>query len=120
MRARSILWPFALASLIALTLAPSSGRAASAWPTSPLYLYPIAPNPSADQVMCGMLPDGAGGAFALWTDKRGGTDDIYLQRVTATGQIAPGWSATRFQVCTFSSQKLEPPGTLSFHQAPIA
>ena len=47
--------------------------------------------------------DGAGGAFVVWTDARhspdGLNDDIYLQRVTASGAIAPGWPADGLAVC---------------------
>ena len=47
--------------------------------------------------------DGAGGAFVVWTDARnsptGTNDDIFLQRVTATGAIAPGWLGDGLAVC---------------------
>src|SRR5215831_7119744 len=41
-----------------------------------------------------IIGDGAGGAFVAWRDysNRAATDaDLYLQRVTASGLIAPGW-----------------------------
>lgn len=34
-----------------------------------------------------VAPDGTGGAFVAWRR----SDDVYLQRVTAAGLIAPGW-----------------------------
>jgi hypothetical protein len=45
-------------------------------------------------------PDGSGGMFVSWCDNRGGNFDVYVQRVAATGQIAPGWPATGVPVCT--------------------
>jgi hypothetical protein len=46
--------------------------------------------------------DGIGGAFVVWRDARNYplTDgDVYLQRVTAMGTVAPGWPATALPVC---------------------
>jgi hypothetical protein len=53
--------------------------------------------------------DGAGGAFVVWTDARNGAgsnDDIFLQRVTASGAIAPGWPADGQAVCLASGIQL--------------
>ena len=39
-----------------------------------------------------VIPDGAGGAFVAWRETSPiNSSDIYLQRVTASGLIAPGW-----------------------------
>jgi hypothetical protein len=38
-----------------------------------------------------VLGDGTGGAFFSWTDHT--SSDIYLQRLTASGEVAPGWPA---------------------------
>lgn len=47
--------------------------------------------------------DGAGGAFVTWTDARnspsGLNDDVFLQHVTGSGAIAPGWPADGLAVC---------------------
>lgn len=43
----------------------------------------------ANRVM--VCTDGAGGAFVVWGDWRDA--DIYVQRVTSSGAIAPGWPA---------------------------
>jgi hypothetical protein len=37
-----------------------------------------------------VVPDGQGGVFVAWRDPRN-HGDIYLQRITALGLIAPGW-----------------------------
>jgi hypothetical protein len=49
-----------------------------------------------------ILGDGAGGAFVTWRDARQRAvtdDDVYLQRVTASGTIAPGWPLGGLAVC---------------------
>jgi hypothetical protein len=38
-----------------------------------------------------LVPDGIGGALVAWTDNRSGNTDIYLQRVTGAGVVAPGY-----------------------------
>jgi dienelactone hydrolase len=42
--------------------------------------------------------DGAGGAIVTWQDARGGGNDVYAQRVGATGETL--WSADGVAVCT--------------------
>lgn len=108
MRTPRLARPLVLASLLFL-LAPAAlpTAALAAWSHDPLAYTPIAPS-SGDQVMAQMLPDGAGGAFALFTDKRSGNEDIYLQRTNSAGQTASGWPSTGFQVCSVVSRKLEP------------
>jgi hypothetical protein len=47
-----------------------------------------------DQGPKALIADGAGGAYVAWTDRRTGDDrDVYLQRLDAAGNIAPGWPA---------------------------
>src|SRR5207247_2502986 len=38
------------------------------------------------------ISDGAGGMISAWQDARTDVGDIYAQRITATGGIAPGWT----------------------------
>lgn len=38
-----------------------------------------------------VAPDGYGGAFIAWHDSRNGNPEVYVQRVTSSGTIAPGW-----------------------------
>jgi hypothetical protein len=49
-----------------------------------------------------ILADGAGGAFVVWREARNysltGTD-VYLQRISASGTIPPGWPAGALPVC---------------------
>ncbi len=49
-------------------------------------------NAAGDQTQPVMVADGAGGAIVAWNDHRlGGNGDIFVQRVTGTGVISPGW-----------------------------
>ena len=50
----------------------------------------------------GITPDGAGGAIIVWEDHRSGAfQQLYAQRITATGSIAAGWPAGGLAVCTY-------------------
>lgn len=40
------------------------------------------------------VPDGAGGLYFGWSDRRDGHDDVYVLRLTSAGQPAAGWPAT--------------------------
>ena len=44
--------------------------------------------------------DGAGGIVLAWRDTRAGQHDIYAQRITAAGAVAPGWPINGSPVCT--------------------
>ncbi|MGH2668885.1 MAG: hypothetical protein ACRDH5_07175, partial [bacterium] len=45
--------------------------------------------------------DGAGGVYVAWTDIRNQLDsDAYLQRITAAGQVSPGWPAEGLSLCS--------------------
>ncbi|MCG3117107.1 MAG: IPT/TIG domain-containing protein [Candidatus Manganitrophus sp. SA1] len=45
-----------------------------------------------------IVPDGAGGAIVTWTDRRGGTNDLYAQRVNSGGTVQ--WTANGVAVST--------------------
>jgi hypothetical protein len=49
--------------------------------------------------LAGISPDGTGGAFVAWEDDRS-ERDVYAQRITAAGAIAPGWPLEGVPVCT--------------------
>jgi hypothetical protein len=94
-----------LASLLLFVALPSTVLAA--WPSDPSTNFSIAPS-SSDQLLAQILPDGTGGAYFLFTDKRSGTEDVFLQRVTAAGALAGGWPSSGLQVAAFPSRQLEP------------
>lgn len=54
----------------------------------------------AEQYGAPPVGDGSGGAFVAWSDYRGGSGDLYLQRVSSTGSIAGGWPVSGMPVCT--------------------
>jgi hypothetical protein len=68
-------------------------------------------SPSAGVSVCGpdcvgyeahVIPDGEGGTFVAWTESRDyplTDDDAYLQRITASGEVAPGWPQGGVPLC---------------------
>jgi hypothetical protein len=91
------------AALAALSVV--AGSALAAWPPDGVPLcsecrarYPL------------MVSDEAGGAFVVWADARNSTDgtnnDIYLQHVTASGDISTGWPANGLPVTTAPQSQL--------------
>src|SRR5437899_4021876 len=73
----------------------AKGRIAPGWPAEG---FPVCTDP-AYQYDPKVIPDGAGGAYMTWIDARFGILDIYLQRLTAAGAIAPGWTPNGIRVC---------------------
>ena len=58
---------------------------------------------SARQDQIRIAADGAGGAYVVWFDTRNyaaSQSDVYIQRLTPTGAIAPGWVLNGNPVCT--------------------
>ena len=64
-------------------------------------------NVNSDQLADVVAPDGAGGAFVVWQDRRSG-NDIYLQHFLGDGSLMPGWSATGLPVCTAPGDQQAP------------
>ncbi len=74
------------------------------WPADGVALCTDA----AEQYSAAPIADGAGGAIVPWQDYRGGSGDLYAQRVTATGAIASGWPANGVAVCTAAGDQVDP------------
>jgi hypothetical protein len=53
-----------------------------------------------------MLPDGAGGAVAVWVDRRTGADDAYAQHVLGSGIVDPAWPANGLAISTGPNDQL--------------
>lgn len=68
-----------------------AGAPALGWPAAGLPVCTAALTQTGPQA-CG---DGAGGLFVAWTDQTSGVagSDVYLQRVSGAGTLAPGWPA---------------------------
>jgi hypothetical protein len=91
----------ALAACLSLVAAP----AAAQWPISPALNLPVC-TAVGDQAEPVAAPDGAGGAYIAWADRRGGaTWDLYVQRLTGAGAIAPGWPVCGIAVSTNSGSQ---------------
>lgn len=71
-----------------------AGEVAAGWPEDAL---PICTLPSV-QGSPQLVPDEAGGVLITWGDLRDGPLAAYAQRVTAGGQIAPGWPANGVRI----------------------
>ena len=89
----------------------------AAWPTNPYSAVPIAPFPFGEGLMGG-VPDGAGGVIAYWVMDQAGTSDVYAQRITADGTVAPGWPATGRAICTATGAQAEVQGSQTARAAP--
>jgi hypothetical protein len=50
-----------------------------------------------------LISDDALGAIVTWADRRDGDDDIYAQRLTASGAVHPSWPAGGLAVCDYAS-----------------
>src|SRR5262249_6426438 len=57
-------------------------------------------NAAGDQSNTLVVGDGSGGFFVVWQDDRTGTSDLYALRLTAAGNVSPGWPAHGFAGCT--------------------
>jgi FlgD Ig-like domain len=96
-----------LSVTIALALL-SSGTARAAWPHNPYGGNVPLSTAASDQTSPIAVSDGAGGALVAWTDFRNGNWDIYAQRVTAAGAIAPGWPANGVSLCAAAGHQTAP------------
>ena len=86
-------------SLILLALLAACSHAHAQWPSAGV---PLCASGCAAADLFSLVPDGGGGAFILWRQGNygaGTADDVYLQRVTLDGAIAPGWPANGLAIC---------------------
>jgi len=50
--------------------------------------------------------DGAGGAIVTWYDRRGGTNDIFAQRIDGSGAVQ--WTANGVTICAATGNQISP------------
>ena len=55
-----------------------------------------------------LVLDGTGGVIVVWQDQRGGFFDVYAQRATADGTIAPGWPEDGLPLCIATGDQTLP------------
>lgn len=79
----------------ATRLGPDGNRVAG-WPANGIAVC-AAPGVQRS-VTC--VTDGPSGVFVVWLDERSGTAALYAQRLTAEGQVAPGWPVDGRLLCT--------------------
>ncbi|MCP4573724.1 MAG: T9SS type A sorting domain-containing protein [bacterium] len=53
-----------------------------------------------------IVSDGAGGAIIVWRDSRGTYNDVYAQRIDASGTVR--WTVDGIPICTYNGAKDEP------------
>ena len=61
---------------------------------------------AGSQISQKVIPDGSGGAIIVWMDDRGGTKDIYAQRVNGAGTTQ--WTAGGVPLCTATGDQTNP------------
>jgi hypothetical protein len=85
----------------------STGSRATGWPADGMVVC----GSGGRKRVVHAAADGNGGAFIAWSDERDmgltGTD-IYLQRVTGEGAVAPGWPTNGLAVCTATGDQIVP------------
>jgi Secretion system C-terminal sorting domain len=73
----------------------ASGAVDPAWTTNGSLICGAANSQFYPEI----ISDGAGGAIITWYDRRTGNDDIYAQRVLASGVTDPAWPVNGTLVC---------------------
>lgn len=92
--------------LLLLTCSALARPALAAWPNDPYTGNVPLCNAIGIQTNPVSCSDGAGGAILVWQDLRGGTYDIYAQRISASGTAL--WSSNGVAVCTAANSQLLP------------
>jgi hypothetical protein len=75
------------------------------WNSNPSVNNPIC-NFANSQVNVQMISDNAGGAICTWIDTRNGTQDVYAQRINASGNLQ--WPVDGVVICAAASDQFSP------------
>lgn len=98
--------PPAVSTAILILLLVPAGAARAAWPRDPYGGgLPVCTDPGS-QRSPQAVSDGAGGAIVAWADSRSGTQDHYVQRLSAAG--VPLWSTDGMPLCTAAGAQDKP------------
>jgi len=101
---RIALAPLAVVFLGSAFFAPLARADFGRDPYTPVTLQATSFTPAVG----GGIPDGNGGMFACWSAYAGSNQVIYVQRVTASGAISPGWPAGGVQVYSATTYRANP------------
>ena len=89
---------------LAVLVSALAHRADAAWPHDPTDNVPVIVSYGSQTTPVG-VSDGAGGMIVAWTDSRSGVNDIYAQRISATGERL--WDPYGVVICdAFNPQTL--------------
>jgi hypothetical protein len=91
-----------LIAVLALSAVSWAGAAWAGWSFDPQIDTSVC-DTLGNQTQTVTATDGAGGVIAAWIDTRFGAADVYAQRLTANGEVAPGWLLEGLPVCRASS-----------------
>jgi len=91
---------FCILVLVAMMAGVPSARAE--WPESGVPVCTAA----SDQRYPAVAEDGCGGMIIAWYDYRSGDNDIYVQRIDATGEAR--WTPAGLPVCTVTGSQVSP------------
>ncbi|RFC32068.1 MAG: hypothetical protein DID91_2727703605 [Candidatus Nitrotoga sp. MKT] len=89
-----------IAPLVVLFAGLLSGNAVAAWSTNPAVNNAISTAANYQSYPI-IISDGSGGAIITWQDARSGTNDIYAQRINASGVVQ--WTADGVKISTNGS-----------------
>ena len=95
--------PFSTAVLL-LLLCPLMPAVAQ-WSANPSLNNAICTS-SSDQLLPTIISDGSGGAIITWTDFRSGNNNIYAQRINASGAVQ--WTSNGVAICTAVNNQVDP------------
>jgi len=89
----------------ALALLVGAGAALGEWPSDPTQNLPVC-TATGGQYQPSLLGDGAGGTLVVWQDTRGGSSDLYGQRIDSSGTVR--WTADGLAVCSATGAQTHP------------
>jgi hypothetical protein len=84
----------------------ATGAPAPGWPLDGVRLSDV----KSVQQNASLTADGQGGVIVVWQDGRDAGDlaNLYAQRLTSAGTLAPEWPAVGGRVCVAASYQVEP------------
>lgn len=94
-----------LLDIYAMRVLPQ-GATDPAWTANGVTVCNAAQNQAAPTV----VGDGGGGAFVVWSDQRGASEDLFGLHVLAAGTVDPAWTANGTLLCNAARAQYNPVG----------